>query len=350
LRGLLSIDGSHHSGSGTIVRYSVAMATLLHQPVRVINVRQKRAQPGLRTQHVASVLACAELCGATTEGVHVDSREFTFVPGERIAGGAFEWNIGTAGSTTMLALSVLPVACFAEAPVCARIEGGVFQDFAPSPHHLQHVLASLLRRMGAEIDLQVERPGYVPGGAGVIQLKVAPSSRGLTGITLPDAVRLDAVRGVALASLLAGRRVSERMAAACESILEQAGVACDIERVLDSEARHAGANLSIWGESTTGCRFGADRAGKRGRTSEAIGEFVAQTFLADIRSGATVDRHIADQLVLFAALARGRTAYIVPEVSDHVLSNAWLVGQFGATVSIEGNRVTVDGVAFRRPA
>jgi RNA 3'-terminal phosphate cyclase (ATP) len=344
---MMTIDGSQHSGSGTIVRYSVALAALLHEPIRVINVRENRAQRGLRTQHVASVLACAALCDASTEGVHVESREFTFTPGSRVSGGTFDWNIGTAGSTTMLALSVLPVACFAEAPVSARIEGGVFQDFAPSPHHLQHVLAPTLRRMNADIDLRVERPGYVPGGAGVIQLTVVPPPHGLIGLTLTQAGTVDAVRGIANASLLAGRRVGDRMAAACETALEKAGLACHIERVLDNDARHAGANLSIWGESSTACRFGADRAGKLGRTSEAIGEFVGRAFLGDLRTGATVDRHLADQLVLFAALAHGRSTYTVPEVTDHVLSNLWLARQFGATASVTDARVAVEGIALR---
>jgi len=86
---MVTIDGSQHSGSGTIVRYSVALVALLHEPVRVINVRRNRAQRGLRTQHVASVLACAALCGASTEGLYVESHEFTFVPGARISGGTF---------------------------------------------------------------------------------------------------------------------------------------------------------------------------------------------------------------------------------------------------------------------
>jgi RNA 3'-terminal phosphate cyclase (ATP) len=166
---MVVIDGSKHSGSGTIVPYAVALAALLREPVRVINVRHSRTQPGLRPQHVASVRACAQVSGAVTDGVQVDSREFTFTPGERISGGTFEWNIGTAGSTTMLALSVLPLACFADSPIRARIEGGVFQDFAPAPHHLREVLAPLLRRMGVEIDVTVVRPGYVPGGAGIFR-------------------------------------------------------------------------------------------------------------------------------------------------------------------------------------
>src|SRR5512145_45713 len=121
---MLAIDGAQHSGSGTIVRYAVALAALLGRPVRVFNARKRRRSPGLRPQHVTSVLACAAMCGASTEGVAVDSTEFTFVPGSRLAGGTYEWTIGTAGSATMLAFSVLPLACFADRPIEARIEGG----------------------------------------------------------------------------------------------------------------------------------------------------------------------------------------------------------------------------------
>jgi RNA 3'-terminal phosphate cyclase (ATP) len=246
----------------------------------------------------------------------------------------------------MLALSVLPLACFAEAPVRARIEGGLFQDFAPSPHHLQHVCAPILQRMGAEIDVAVMRPGYVPGGAGVLELTVRPSGR-LTGITPSEQGRVENVRGIALASRVAERRVPVRMAAACERVLETAGLACDIDRVDDNEARHPGANLTIWAESTRGCRFGADRAGAYGRTSEAIGQFVARTFLADVRSGATVDRHLADQLVLFAALAHGSSHYRVPQITDHLLSNVWMVRQFGATVSVADKTIEIEGTSLR---
>lgn len=343
---MLSIDGAQKSGSGTIVRYAVALAALVGRPVRVFNARKRRRTPGLRPQHVVSILACAATCGGTTEGVSVGSTEFTFVPGSRVAGGAYEWDIGTAGSTTMLALSVLPLACFADQPVRARIEGGVFQDFAPSPGHLHHVLAPLLRRMGVTVSVEVTRPGYVPRGAGVIHVAVTPVAHGLEPLTLTDAGVVGQVRGIALSSHLAPRRVSDRMASACEERLKAAGLSCRVERVYDTTAQHAGANLAIWGESTTGCRLGADRAGALGRSSEAIGRFVAETFLEDLRSGATVDRHLTDQLVLFAALARGTSRYIVPRETEHLESNLWLIGQFGARGTVERRQVVIEGLAL----
>jgi RNA 3'-terminal phosphate cyclase (ATP) len=294
------------------------------------------------------VLACAELCEAKTEGLSVGAREFTFVPGIRIKGGSFAWDIGTAGSATMLALSILPLACFADRPTIARITGGVFQDFAPSPYHMQHVLAPLLQRMGVDTALRVVRAGYVPGGAGVLELSVTPARRPLRPLSLVEPGDIGRVRGIAFSSHLEKRRVSERMAQVCEQHLAQAGLSASSARVDDTAALHAGASLAVWGQTSTGCILGADRAGALRRRSEAIGRFVAETFLADVASGATVDRHLADQLVLFVTLAGGTSRYLVPWQTEHVASNLWLASQFGAQVALEGRQVMIEGLGFCR--
>jgi RNA 3'-terminal phosphate cyclase (ATP) len=345
---MIEIDGAQHSGSGTIVRYAVAFSGLLGEPLRLLNARAKREQPGLRPQHLASVLACAELCEAKTEGLSVGAREFTFVPGRQIRGGSFAWDIGTAGSATMLALSILPLACFADAPLTVRITGGVFQDFAPSPYHMQYVLTPLLARMGVHMALRVVRAGYIPRGAGVIELHVTPMRRPLCPLTLMAQGHLGSVSGIAFASHLEGRRVSERMARTCEEHLGASGISGTIERVNDTEALHAGASLAVWGESSTGCMMGADRAGSLGRSSEAIGRFVAEALLTDLGRGATVDRYMADQLILFAALVEGTSRYLIPFQTDHVASNLWLAAQFGARVGWQGQEVRIEGLSFCR--
>lgn len=342
----LRIDGAHGSGSGTIVRYAVAFATLLGRPVHIVNVRARRPQPGLRAQHVAAVLAAAELCSARVEGAHVGAEEFTFVPGEPPRGGSYEWRIGTAGSTTMLAFSVLPVAAWAGAPVQARITGGVFQDFAPSPFHMAEVLRPLLDRMGLDFELRIRRPGYFPKGAGEIELAVQPVRGRLRPLLLEDPGEVHHVRGAALASHLAERQVSARLAEACTRQLETGGLAGTIARHEDTTAVQPGAALGVWAESTTGCIFGADQAGARGRRSEDIGCFVAQSLLEDLASGATVDRHAADMLILFAALADGETRYIAPQVTAHVETNLYLVRQFGAQVACSRGAMRVTGIGF----
>jgi RNA 3'-terminal phosphate cyclase (ATP) len=344
--GVLEIDGSAQSGSGTLVRFGVAFSALCGEPIHLVNARARRAQPGLRAQHVAAVRACAELCAAETEGVEVGSRELVFRPGPRVRGGRYVWDIGTAGSAPMLALGVLALACLAEAPLVARIGGGVFQDFAPSPFHLQHVLAPLLARMGASVALELVRPGYVPAGSGVLELRVEPAPRGLAPLELLEPGPVRAVRGIALASHLAERRVADRMARACEERLAERGLASAIERVDDSSANRPGAGLAVWAETAHGCRLGADRAGAPRRSSEAIGRHVARALLEDLGSGAGVDRHLADQLVLFAALARGTTRYRVPADSEHLRTNLWLAERFGARVRCDGTQVEVEGLGL----
>jgi RNA 3'-terminal phosphate cyclase (ATP) len=345
---VLHVDGASHSGSGTLVRFAVALSAASGEPVALSNARARRPRPGLRPQHVAAVRACAQLCEARVAGVEVGSRELRFEPGARIRGGRFEWDIGTAGSATMLALGVLPVACLAAEPVRARIRGGVFQDFAPSPHHMAQVLAPTLARMGVRVGLRVRRAGYVPRGAGEIELYVEPAPRALGALRLEEAGEVRRVVGIAFASHLAGRRVAERMAQSCEAELSRGGLAAEIERVEDTAADQPGAGLAVWAETATDCRLGADRAGARGRSSESIGRRVARELLADLASGATVDRHLADQVAVFAALAAGESRYRAPRETPHLTSNLWLAEQFGAAVHLEKGQVRVRGLGLRR--
>lgn len=344
---MIEIDGGQQSGSGTIVRFAVAFAALCGEPVRLVNARARRARPGLRAQHVAAVRACAELCGARTQGVAVGSQRFVFRPGGPIRGGRRDWQIGTAGSAPMLALGVLPLACLAQEPLTARISGGLFQDFSPSPFHLRHVLGPLLARMGAAVEIEILRPGYLPAGAGVLELRVRPALRGLAPLELVQPGSVRRLQGVALASHLAERQVSERMARVCEERLAAAGLRCAIERIDDTTAAGAGAALAVWAETSGGCLLGADRAGAPRRSSEAIGRYVARTLLEDLGSGASVDRHLADQLLLFAALARGTTRYRVPAESEHLRTNLWLAERFGARTRRDGLGVEVEGLGLR---
>jgi len=64
---MITIDGSHGEGGGQLVRMSCALSALTGRPVRLNNVRARRAPPGLAPQHLAAVQAVAQLCSAETE-------------------------------------------------------------------------------------------------------------------------------------------------------------------------------------------------------------------------------------------------------------------------------------------
>ncbi len=345
---MMEVDGSERSGSGTIVRVSVSLCAILGRDLRLTNIRARRDKSGLRPQHRQVVAACAELCGGRVERAEVGASELTFHPGRRIRGGAYEWDIGTAGSTTMLALTLLMVGVFADRPSVFTLKGGLFQDFAPSAHHLKSVMVPLVRRMGVDADVSVRRPGYVPEGNGVLEVRVKPARAGLKPLMLTQQGRVTSVKGTALSSHLAEQEVSDRMAEECLARLEDAGYEADIDAIYETSAAQKGADLTVWAETDGGAVIGSDRAGKLGRRSEEIGKYVAESLLDDLRAGATVDRFVADQLIPFCALAGGTSEYVIPRVTEHVETNLWLVETIlGAGTALDGRRLRIEGVGKR---
>jgi RNA 3'-terminal phosphate cyclase (ATP) len=344
---VIEIDGSAHSGSGTILRYAAVLATLAGQPLCVRRIRAKRDKPGLRPQHVLALKACCALSGGRLEGAEVGSQQVKYFPGPCLEGGAYEWDIGTAGSCTMVAFTLIPLALFARKPSQFSITGGLFQDNAPSAFHMKTVLFPLIRRMGGVLRLEILRPGYVPKGGGSLRVEVEPLQQPLRPLRMMEQGEVEAFQGISLSSHLEAERVSERMAKRCRELLARRGYSAELEILHDAAAPQKGAALLLWTETDTGGILGADQAGKPGRRSEAMAEFVVNSLLQDLQSGATCDRHLADQLILFAALAKGTTEYRIPMRTDHVESNLWLVGEMlGADAKLRGRDLRVEGVGL----
>ncbi len=341
---MLEVDGSLHSGSGSIVRQAVAYAALTGQPVRISNARARRQHPGLRPQHLRAVEAVRDLVAGSLQGAKIGSRSLEFWPGNREPAGRYAWDIGTDGSATMLALTILPVLALRGRGAEAEIRGGLFQDFAPSVFHLTHVMLPMLAQMGIAADIDLVRPGYVPGGEGIIRLHVPPATHPLHPL-VPRRGRTPArAWGISLASHLDGRRVPARMASAARSVLADAGISAAIQERSDSTAAQAGAAFALFADFIGGTRLGADRAGAPHRRAESIGARVAHQLLEEISSGATIDRHASDQIIPYAAIAEGTSKFTVPFITGHTQTAGWLASLFlGAGIHAEGQTLAVHG-------
>ena len=344
---MIRIDGSQKSGSGTIVRFAVGLATLLGEELHLINIRAKREKPGLRPQHLKSIQALQQICQGTLSGGEIGSSEIRFKPGGEVKGGYYEWDIGTAGSTTLLAMTLLPAACFATGAMSFKISGGLFQDFAPSAYHMQYVFFSVLNKMGINAKLSIIRPGYVPRGGGVIEVTVEPVTGKIKPISLLSQGDVVRIEGAALSSHLKERRVSERMVDKCNQVLKSNGYRAQIEVIYDTLALQRGAALTIYAKTSSGGIIGADRAGEPRRTSEDIARYVARNLVEELAAGATVDRYLADQLIFYAALADGVSEYRIPRLTEHVETNLWLVEtMLGAKAEVNQNLVRIQGIGY----
>jgi RNA 3'-terminal phosphate cyclase len=137
------------------------------------------------------------------------------------------------------------------------------------------------------------------------------------------------------------------MAESAQGVLGKSGYQADIEIRQDTESLQRGAALALFADEGKAVRLGADQTGALRRRAESIGKHVAKQLLEELASGATLDRFAADQIIPFAALAEGESRFIIPAVSDHVLTSVWLAETFlGAQVHIDGQHVAIQGVGF----
>ena len=354
---MITIDGGQKSGSGTIVRDAVPFSVLTGEALFLTNIRANRPKPGLRAQHLRGIEASAHICRGELAEATIGSKEIRFKPGKGIRGGTFKWDIQTAGSATMLAHTVVPLGLFADKPSRYIITGGLFQDFAPSVYHLKYVLLRILETMGIHADVKIIRPGYVPKGNGRIQVTVFPIAQTIKPLLLVDRGKTTHIKGIALSSLLQGRKVSERMAKECQKRLKSRGYVPDVEILYDNKDHPAyaatsiqpGASLAVWAETDTGCFIGSDMAGAPGRPAEYIGKKAADRLIQVLETEATVDEHAADQLIPFCALADGWSSYIIQKMTDHIETRLWLVEKMlGAKTKVNGNRLRIKGIGYQR--
>jgi RNA 3'-phosphate cyclase len=321
---LFEIDGSQKSGSGTILRLSVALAAAIGQPLHIYNIRQNRPQPGLRAQHLKAVLTAAELCNAEVKGATLNSREVWFTPRE-IGSGDFEAEIGTAGSVSVLLMTVLPICVFAKDTVRLHVEkGGTDVSHSPTINYMRNVFLPFLKKMGLDASITVHKYGYYPKGMGEVTMTVKPSSA-LQPIRLENFGRLESVKGVSVCTFLAERKVAERQAKAAIEYLSEKDYAADIRIVNDrSNPLQKGSSIVLWAETDTGAMVGADAIGELGKTSEAVGREAAERLYTELSTKPTVDAHLADLIVPYVASAEGTSVFLTRAVSDHLEANIWL--------------------------
>ena len=321
---MLEIDGSQKSGSGTILRLSVALASILNEPLHISKIRQRRSQPGLRPQHLEAVLTAAKICNAETRGAKLGSRELWFKPTE-IAGGEVHAEIGTAGSIPMLLLTILPLCAFARKTVRVHvIKGGTDVRHAPTINYIKHVLLPMLKRMGLKTKLEVQKYGYYPKGMGEISLEVQPCSE-LKPLRLENFGNIAKIKGVSVCTFLAKRKVAQRQAKAANEILKAHGYEVQIEVVNDqSNPLQKGSSLVLWAKTSADALLGGDAIGELRKLSEAVGREAAENLVKEIEAEAIVDVHLADMLVPYMALAKGESTFSCRLLTEHLDTNIWL--------------------------
>lgn len=336
---MIEIQGDMLEGGGQVLRLSAAISAVTGKPIRIVNVRAKRTPPGLRAQHLNALRAIGLLTNAKIEGLNIGSREVAFTPNPP-AGGVFKVDVQTAGSTSLVLQALMPVMALSASEVRLEITGGTNNPRAPAIEYLQNIVLPTVTRMGFRGSIELLRRGFYPRGQGIVRAYSKPVRR-LKPIVLTEFRSPERIWGLSYSCRLP-KHITERMARSAQKKLTEEGydAAIATEPLDGSDPKCSvdpGCGLILVASLSSGGLLGGDALGRLGRPAEKVGEEAAFNLLEALKRSAPVDKHMGDQLIVYAGLAEGESAVKVTELTMHTLTCIELCKiLLGACFEVEG--------------
>lgn len=319
---MIKLDGAPGEGGGQIIRTAVGLSLLTGVPLQIENVRAKRSKPGLQRQHVVAVLAAAEVGRAQIAGVELGSGKFHFVPQAAVPGD-YRFDIGSAGSTTLVLQTVLPALMLAEQPSTLTIDGGTHNPLAPTAGFLAQAFGAALAKFGPRLQVEATTLGFYPQGQGRLEATITPVSE-LQSVQWSQRGAIVKRSAVAICARLP-RDIGERELAVVRRGLDWSDADSDLRVMTVADSGGAGNVLELTIESEHAVEV-VSAFGERGKpagTVAAEAVSVAERYLvADVPIG----EHLADQLLIPLALAGGEMVTLTPSL--HTTTNMRVIEQF----------------------
>jgi RNA 3'-terminal phosphate cyclase (ATP) len=285
-------------------------------------------------QHLTCVRALTEISDAKVRGDSIGSTELLFEP-SAVKPGDYHFDIGTAGSTSLLLQAILPALVFAEGNSSVTLKGGTHVPFSPPYEYINEIFLSALGRLGINILASIKSYGFYPKGGGEITVRLSPpfAVRGTDFGAREEGAMISGVSAVANLPLA----IAERQRTAALRLLSGKGVRARIDLL---EAPSPGRGTFVFlraGEG--GCRAGFSALGAIGKKAEAVGEEAAAELAAHLSTPACLDPHLSDQILLYLALAEGESSFTVSRITEHLLTNGAVVNAFlGPVCFIKGEK------------
>lgn len=352
----VTIDGSYGEGGGQILRTSLALSALTQKPVRIERIRAGRSRPGLRPQHLTGVKVAQAISDAEVKGAQVDSMVLSFVP-KGLRGGDFTFDVSedrpSAGSMTLIFQTALPALFFAERKSTLRIiRGGTHVPMSPPAEYIQRVFLPTLTLMGASASFEVKRAGWYPKGGGEARCEVIP----VQSISPIEIVERGNMRQVTIVSAISNlkRSIAERQANQAFKRLVELGIpkgSIKIE-IVELPSIGQGTMLFLLAEFENAIA-GFSSLGEIGKPAERVADEAADELTSYLQSGAPIDARLCDQLVLYMALANGRSCIRTEKLTMHAHTNMWVIEHFmPVKFEVKGNigepaTICVDGIGMK---
>lgn len=187
------------------------------------------------------------------------------------------------------------------------------------------------------ISISVERRGFYPKGGGLVEVEISPI-KNPKPLDLTTRGKSFGIKAFSLASEdLQKSQVAERQ---LDGFRKNMPVDAEIKG-FSSYVKTLSTGSSISAHALyENCKLGCSALGERGKKAEDVGKECAIDLVREINSDATVDRHMADQLIPFLGLFGG--SFVTSEITNHTRTNIWVTEKFiDKKFKIEGNKISI---------
>jgi len=348
---MITIDGSYGEGGGQILRTSLSLSVILNKPVRIINIRAKRPNPGLKPQHLTCIRALCRISNAYVEGDKLNSQNLIFIPQE-CKGGNFVFDVASetpsAGAVSLVAQALFLPLCRAKTVSKVIIKGGTHVAWSPPYHYLQEIFLYFMETIGIHAKTNIKKWGWYPKGQGEIEIQIRPSNK-FSPLNLTQRGALKKLKILSVVSNLP-LSIARRQANRGKEILIKEGFSPEIE-VKEVTSKGKGTFFFLRTDFENS-RAGFSNLGEVGKRAEKVAEEAVEEFLQFYKSNMCLDKYITDQLIPYVALAHGKSTITTCYLSEHTLTNIWVVEKFlPLKFHVEGKKgkpakISVKGIGF----
>lgn len=320
----IEIDGSYGEGGGQILRTALSLSCITRTPVKITNIRKNRKKPGLMPQHLTCVKIMKMLFDGETKGDELYSENLYFKPNE-FNERDFFYDIGTAGSTSLVLQTILPCLVYYKSFIKITLKGGTHVPMSPTFEFLNEVFKWHLEKIGIFVDFNINHYGFYPKGGGEVSMKIRKIEKDGKKYKFTDRGKLLEISGKSCVSNLpltiAGRQRA--------SLLKTIGnIDCPIEIEL-MEIPSIGKGTFIFTKSVyENTVAGFSSLGAIGKPAEVVGEEAGKDFLAYENKSGFYDKHLADQILIYHALFTKNVQITISERTEHFNTNLWVIKKF----------------------
>lgn len=353
--GLFELDGSVLEGGGQILRNSIAYAALLRKNIAIKKIRAGREKPGLKNQHLAGILLVGKLFHAEIEGAVLQSSSISFKSTDvesisKFYEGSMQVDANGAGSVALLIQISLPCLLFGPKKCFLTCKGGTNASFAPPIDFTIDILNHyLVNYFGADFSTKLLQRGYHPKGCGLVRLEVNPIKQ-LKCVDITERGNLQSISILVLEPTVNNKNSKNK-----NKKIDYDSSIKDLTKALKEykvdvqftkeETGCSSASVYICATFDSGVKVSGSSVESPDNFESALEMF--QTSM----KGCCADEYLADQLVIFMALAKGKSKLRIGPMSLHTKTAIYIAEKLTGVVFLEtpvenGLIIECEGIGY----